>query len=146
MEERLGRLLAMTGKVVREQFDRRLASVGSSLNTYIVLRMASFHAGVSQRQLAAALGIEGPTMTHHLDRLESEGYITRVRNPTDRRVSCVELTAAGKAHLDGVEAFAEIQDKEFRSLFSPEEEATLTMLLARIRDRFTEEADVHNPA
>lgn len=146
MEERLGRLLAMTGKVVREQFDRRLASVGSSLNTYVVLRMAAYYPAVSQRHLAAALGIEGPTMTHHLDRLESDGYITRVRSPADRRVSLVELTAAGKAHLDRVEAFAEIQDKEFRSLFTAEEEATLTMLLNRIRDRFTEEADVHNPA
>ena len=146
MEERLGRLLAMAGKVAREQFDRRLATVGSSLNTYIVLRMASQHPGVSQRHLAAALHIEGPTLTHHLDRLESDGFIARVRSPEDRRVSYVELTAAGEAHLDRVEAFAEIQDKEFRSLFSAEEAETLTTLLIRIRDRLTEEADVHNPA
>lgn len=146
MEERLGRLLAMAGKVSRAHFDRSLASVGSSLNTYLVLRMALMCPEVSQRQLAAALGIEGPTLTHHLDRLEADGLIARVRKPDDRRVSYVELTAAGRAHLERVESFAEVQDKEFRSMFTPEEEAMLTALLTRIRDRFMEEADVHNPA
>ena len=146
MEERLGRLLAITGKVVREHFDRSLATVGSSLITYLVLRTAAHCPGVSQRHLASALGIEGPTLTHHLDRLSADGLIERVRNPTDRRVSYVELTAAGMAHLDRVEAYAQIQDKEFRSLFTADEAATLTTLLNRIRDRFMEEADVHDAA
>jgi MarR family transcriptional regulator, transcriptional regulator for hemolysin len=146
MEERLGRLLAMTGKVAREHFDRSLAAVGSSLNTYVVLRIVANCPSVSQRHLASALGIEGPTLVHHLDRLAADGLIERVRNQTDRRVSYVELTPAGRTHLDRVEAYAEVQDKEFRSMFTVEEAATLTTLLTRIRDRFTEEADVHNPA
>jgi MarR family transcriptional regulator for hemolysin len=146
MEERLGRLLAMTGKVAREHFDRSLAAVGSSLMTYVVLRTVAHWPDVSQRQLAEALCIEGPTLTHHLDRLAGEGLIERVRSQSDRRVSCVELTPAGRTHLDRVEAFAEVQDKEFRSWLSPDEAATLTTLLARIRNRLTEEADVHHPA
>ncbi len=146
MEERLGRLLAMTGKVAREHFDRSLAAVGSSLNTYVVLRIVANCPGVSQRHLASALGIEGPTLTHHLDRLAADGLIERVRNQSDRRVSYVELTPAGRTHLDRVEAYAEVHDKEFRSMFSPDEAATLTTLLTRIRDRFTEEADVHDAA
>jgi MarR family transcriptional regulator, transcriptional regulator for hemolysin len=146
MEERIGRQLAMTGKVCREYFDRSLAAVGSSLNTYLVLRTADLCPGVSQKQLASGLGIEGPTLTHHLDRLASDGLIERVRNQTDRRVSYVQLTPAGRAHLDRVEAFAVEQDKEFRSMFTPEEAATLTELLTRVRERLMEEADVHNAA
>lgn len=146
MEERLGRLVGITGKVVREHFDRSLGTVGSSLNTYLVLKIASECPGVSQRHLAAALGIEGPTLTHHLDRLARDGLLERVRNPADRRVSYVELTPAGRTHLDEVEAYAELQDKEFRSMFTPEEAANLTVLLTRIHDHFTEEADVHDTA
>jgi MarR family transcriptional regulator for hemolysin len=142
----LGRLLAMTGKVAKEHFDRSLGAVGSSFNTYVVLRIAAECPMLSQRQLAAALGIEGPTLTHHLDRLASDGLIERVRNTVDRRVSYVELTPAGRAHLDRVEAYAEVQDKEFRSMFTPDEEAMLVTFLNRIRDRYTEEADVHDPA
>jgi MarR family transcriptional regulator, transcriptional regulator for hemolysin len=146
MEERIGRLVALTGKVVREQFDRSLTTVGSSLNTYLVLRIAADCPGVSQRQLASSLGIEGPTLTHHLDRLANDGLIERVRNQADRRVSYVELTPAGRSHLAGAEAYAEVHDKEFRSQFTPEEAATFIELLNRVRDHYTEEADVHNPA
>jgi MarR family transcriptional regulator for hemolysin len=146
MEERLGRLLAMTGKVAREHFDRSLNAVGSSLNTYIVLRFAANCPGASQRQLASILGIEGPTLTHHLDRLAAEGLIERVRNGSDRRISYVELTPPGRAHLDRVETYAEVQDKELRSLFTPEEAAMLAEFLNRIRDHILEEADVNHPA
>lgn len=146
MEERLGRLVGMTGKVVREHFDRSLVAVGSSLNIYIVLRTVANTPAVSQRYLATKLGIEGPTLTHHLDRLAGDGLIERVRNQADRRVSYVELTPAGRAHLDEVEAYAEQQDKEFHSLFTPDEAATLAELLNRIRTHFLEEADVHDTA
>ncbi|MDQ1365291.1 MAG: MarR family transcriptional regulator, transcriptional regulator for hemolysin [Acidimicrobiaceae bacterium] len=143
MEERLGRIIAMTGKVVREHFDRDLMTVGSSLNTYVVLRTAAHWPGVSQRQLATSLGIEGPTLTHHLDRLAADGLIKRARNPSDRRVSYVELTPAGRTHLDRVETHAQMRDQEFRAMFTPEEAATLVSLLNRIRDHFMEEADVN---
>jgi MarR family transcriptional regulator for hemolysin len=146
MEERLGRLVAMTGKVAREYFDRSLMAVGSSLNTYVVLRTVAQGPGMNQRQLASALGIEGPTLTHHLDRLANDGLIERVRNPADRRVSYVELTPAGRTHLDRVEAYAEVHDKELRSWFTPEEAEMLKELLTRIRDRLTEEANVHDAA
>jgi MarR family transcriptional regulator for hemolysin len=143
MEERLGRLLVLTAKVVREQFDQDLAAVGSSLNTYVILHNVETRTGVSQRQLATHLGIEGPTLTHHLDRLAAEQLITRVRNPEDRRVHHVELTEAGRAHLERVEAHAQGLDRDLRSLFSPAEAEALSELLTRVRDRYTKEADVH---
>jgi MarR family transcriptional regulator for hemolysin len=139
-------MLAMTGKVVREQFDRALTDVGSSLNTFVVLRTVASGPGVSQRQLASSLGIEGPTLTHHLDRLAADGLLLRVPSPSDRRVSFVELTDAGRAHLDQVQAYADQLDHEFRTLFTPSEICVLSELLTRIRNHFSEEADVHDPA
>jgi len=142
MEERLGRLLALTGKVVREQFDQDLCAVGSSLNTYVVLRTISARAGLSQRQLATALGVEGPTVTRHLDRLERNGLIARDRSTGDRRVHQVHLTPAGQAHLDQVESHATALDHQLRSLFTPGEIETLSELLLRIRGRYQKEPDV----
>lgn len=141
MEERLGRLVALTGKVVRERFDRDLSAVDSSLNTYVILRTVESNAGLSQRRLAATLGIEGPTLTHHLDRLSAAGLIERVRDLHDRRVCRVEMTAVGKAHLDRVESHAAGLDRAFRSMFTKAEIATLRELLTRIRDRLTKEPD-----
>jgi MarR family transcriptional regulator for hemolysin len=138
--------LALTHKVVHERFDEQLAEVGSSLTTYLILKHAALYQGVSQRQLADLLSIEGPTLTHHLDRLTADGLARRVRDPVDRRVSRVELTVEGYAHLDRVEVFVTTADAEFRSLFTNPELDTLVRLLNRIRDHYAREAHVHDAA
>ena len=51
----------------------------------------------SQQQLAAAVGIEGPTLTRHLDGLEAAGLVRRAPHPDDRRAFQVEPTPAGVA-------------------------------------------------
>jgi MarR family transcriptional regulator for hemolysin len=146
MEERLGRLLALSAKVVRERFDQQLGEVGSSLNTFLILKHAAMYHGVSQRELAERLSIEGPTLTHHLDRLAADGLACRVRDPRDRRISRVELTSEGKAHLDRVEASMTKADTDLRHLFTARELDTLVALLNRIRDHYTKEAHVHDAA
>jgi MarR family transcriptional regulator for hemolysin len=146
MEERLGRLLAMTGKVVREHFDAALGDIGSSLNTYVVLKVAALHPGMSQRELAGALGIEGPTMTHHLDRMSADGLLQRIPRPGDRRAYCVQLTPEGRAHLDRVDAFADDMDTRFRAEFTSSELSVVFDVLTRIKDRLSKEANVHHAA
>ena len=51
----------------------------------------------TQRELAAAVGIEGATLTHHLDAMQRAGLVTRERLAENRRVQRVELTDAGEA-------------------------------------------------
>jgi DNA-binding MarR family transcriptional regulator len=142
--EHLGRLLSLTAKVAREDFDARLKGYGSSLNTYVILKTADLYPGLSQRQLADVLSIEAPTLTHHLDRLAADGLLRRVPYPADRRAYRIELTSDGKAHLARVSAYADRADAQFRKMFTPPELKTLFELLNRIRDHFTEEADVHS--
>jgi MarR family transcriptional regulator for hemolysin len=136
MEERLGRVLALSAKAARESFDDQLRSIGSSFTTYLILKHAAFYPDVSQRELADRLSIEGPTLTRHLDRLVADGLVRRVRGDRDRRVSLVELTREGQDHLDRVEAFVTEVDAEFRAMFSDEEIRTLYDLLNRIRSRY----------
>ena len=48
-----------------------------------------------------AVGIEGPTLTRHLDGLEAAGLVRRIPHPDDRRAFQVEPTAAGeKLHAE----------------------------------------------
>jgi len=51
----------------------------------------------TQTELAEAVGVRQPTMTHHLDGLERVGLVTRDRDPANRRVQRVRLTAEGEA-------------------------------------------------
>lgn len=55
--------------------------------------------GPVQRDLARAVGMDGPTMVGVLDRLEAQDFIVRRAAPHDRRAKCVFLTKAGRALL-----------------------------------------------
>ena len=132
----LGKQLAMALKSVQAQLDERLTAVGSSFSTYLVLRYIQQHPGLSQRALAERLGIEGPTLTHHLDRLSERGLVDRVRHTGDRRVSSAVLTAPGRAHLQKARAIADRYNAELQGLFGADELATLTACLGRIADRY----------
>ena len=92
----LGLQLARTAKVVSRAFNDELAEAGGSLPAWLIL--SALRAGPpSQHQLARAVGIEGPTLTRHLDQLEAGGLVRRMPHPDDRRAVQVEPTDAGLA-------------------------------------------------
>lgn len=51
--------------------------------------------GLPQRQLGASLGVTGATVSRMVRSLEKLGYVTRTRNPYDRRALMVCLTDLG---------------------------------------------------
>jgi len=140
MEEPLGRQLAITGRVVRERFDACLNQHGASLTTWVVLRSVEHEDGLSQRELAARMSIESPTLVHHLDRLEEEGLVVRRRDDQDRRVTRVGLTAAGHRRYAELAEVAAGVDAQFRSLLSDDEIAIVEGALRRIRDQWHPDA------
>lgn len=141
MEAPLGRLLAVAHKRVHSHIDQALAGVDLSLATYLVLRHVEMHPGMTQRELAHRLGIEGPTLTHHLDRLADEGLVERVRGVFDRRTSSTVLTAAGESHVRRAAKVADRVNTELRSLFSPGELETFEACLQRLADHYTRSDD-----
>jgi len=93
----IGLQLARASKVVGRAFNEALAEVGGSLPVWLILTTLRRDAHPSQQQLARAVGIEGPTLTRHLDQLEAAGLVRRVPHPDDRRAVRVEPTEAGLA-------------------------------------------------
>src|SRR5205823_2753823 len=67
--EPIGLLLTRTAKVVGRAFDEALTADGGSLPTWLVLVSLKGQEHGAQRELAEAVGIEGPTLTHHLNRM-----------------------------------------------------------------------------
>jgi MarR family transcriptional regulator, transcriptional regulator for hemolysin len=93
----IGLLLATTSKVVGRAFNDALAAQGGSIPIWLILNALKSERRRSQLELARAVGIEGPTMTRHLDGLERAGLVERQRDPVDRRAVQVQLTRAGHA-------------------------------------------------
>ncbi|MGD9530068.1 MarR family transcriptional regulator [Pseudonocardia sp.] len=56
-------------------------------------------AGLSHRELAARLGVAPATLTPALDALEDAGDVRRARDPDDRRVVRLAITADGSRRL-----------------------------------------------
>lgn len=134
MEERVGRLLALTAKAVRARFEAELAADGASLATYVVLHDAVAATGLSQRELAERIGLEGPTLTRHLDRMEAEGLIVRRRDPHDRRVWRIEPTAAGRRLYERLRRTADRLERTLTSGLEAAEIQALRHLLTRLRE------------
>lgn len=131
----------MTSKATRAEFDARLAEVGGSLTTFVVLRVAEEAPGgveLSQRELADRMGVEGPTMVRHLDRLEREGMIQRRRDPSDRRVMRIAVTTAGEEVLRTLEAVADAMDAEIAAMLGPEAYEAMLGMLEHLRAHMTQ--------
>jgi MarR family transcriptional regulator for hemolysin len=130
----VGLQLALTSKLVSRAFNDVLAEAGGSLPVWLVLSSLKQEHRRTQLELARAIGIEGPTLTRHLDGLEESGLVIRHRDTGDRRAVRVELTEAGEqlhaALSKGVIAF----HKRLTSGVSEPDLERLNRTLARLAD------------
>lgn len=134
----LGLLLATTSKTVGRAFNRALAESGGSIPIWLILNALKSEPPRSQLELARAVGIEGPTLTRHLDGMEQAGLLRRQRGALDRRAVQVELTRAGHA-LHGRLLKAVIGfNRELRTGLSGEDEERLRSLLGRLQENVSE--------
>lgn len=132
--EPIGLELSRTAKLVSRAFDDALAAAGGSLPVWLVLVTVKAQSAAPQRRLAEAAGIEGATLTHHLNRLEAAGLVTRRRDPDNRRVQHVALTDDGQAAFFRLLEVVTTFDRRLRAGFDEHELATLRALLGRLRE------------
>jgi MarR family transcriptional regulator, transcriptional regulator for hemolysin len=133
--ETVGRQLYLSHRENHERVDAQMRAVGGSMPQWIVLKTVGALPDMSQRELAAALSLAGSTLTHHLDRLEADGYLVRTRDVADRRVVRVSLTATGKhrwAELDGI---VQAHNRRLQELLGERDSRLLMRLLIRLRER-----------
>ena len=133
-DEPIGLLVARTAKTLTRAFNAELGTQGGSLTTWLVL--ASLKGGLhqSQREIAEEVGVEGPTLTHHLNRMEENGLVTRVRDPRNRRVHQVELTPRGVQEFETLLGVVQGFDRRLRAGLTASELTTLRELLRRLAD------------
>jgi MarR family transcriptional regulator for hemolysin len=136
----LGRHLASVSRAVSRAFDEALAEAGGSGPAWLVLIALKTGPRASQRELAEAVGVQGATLTHHLNTMESAGLVTRRRDPANRRLHLVELTPAGDALFARLRDAATAFDRRLRSGLSESELGQLETLLTRLRDNVAEPA------
>lgn len=130
--EPIGLHLARTAKAVSRAFDAALVEAGGTLPMWLVLMSLKDRRHGAQRQLAQAVGVEGPTLTHHLNRMEKAGLVTRTRDPENRRVHQVELTEQGEEAFHRLLAAVIAFDEQLRTGLSAREIAAVDSTLTRL--------------
>lgn len=90
--------------------------------------------------LAARESVQPPTMTKVVGALEELGYVTRVIDPTDRRVARVTLTSAGAETLRNVRSLKTAFLAERVQRLEPGERAALGQL-TELLERFVDMDD-----
>ncbi|HEX2033987.1 MAG TPA: MarR family transcriptional regulator [Chloroflexota bacterium] len=89
--------------------------------------------GISQTELARRLGVEQPTVTKTLQRLERAGLVRRQRDPEDNRQVIVSLTVAGRAAHDPIQRLRDATERQMAEGFSAAERRQFSELLDRVR-------------
>jgi MarR family transcriptional regulator for hemolysin len=130
----IGLKLANVAKAAGRAFDEALAAAGGSRPVWLILISLKTRRVSNQRELASAVGIEGATLTHHLDAMEGEGLVTRRRDPANRRVQVVELTERGESAFHAMRGVAMDFDRRLRAGISDTDIARLGELLDRLRE------------
>ncbi|HEY7144281.1 MAG TPA: MarR family winged helix-turn-helix transcriptional regulator [Streptosporangiaceae bacterium] len=125
--------LAQVARAVSRAFDEALARAGGSLPAWLVLISVKSAPRASQREIAGTVGIQGATLTHHLNAMESAGLLTRRRDPANRRVHLVELTPAGEELFTALREAALAFDRRLRAGLTDDDLSRLDDLLDRLR-------------
>ena len=89
--------VAHIARRLRQAVDAELRVLGLTEATWRPLvHVRRLGDGVRQKELAASLSIEGPSLVRLLDNLERRGLIERREDETDRRARGIHLTRAGR--------------------------------------------------
>lgn len=132
VEEPLRLLVSRTAKALDRAADDALARVGGSGPAWLVLQALATGGHRTQADLAAAVGIRQPTVTHHLDTLERAGLVVRDRDPGNRRVQRVTLTEAGRERFLRLRRAAAAFDGRLRAGLDESDVTELRRILAQL--------------
>lgn len=122
--------LHLTDQMITQLFEKQL---GISLTRYQILQFLLQKSPCNQIAVQEKLEIDQAALTRHFKILESEGYVSRERNPINQREVLVELTQEAKEQLLVNPPQHHLKVKEqMESILSTAEQKKLTALLTKL--------------
>ncbi len=120
----------LTDQIITQLFEKQL---GISLTRYQILQFLLQNSPCNQIAVQEKTQIDQAALTRHFKILESEGYVSRERNPVNQREVLVELTQEAKNQLLVNPPKHHLKVKEqMESILSPAEQKELTTLLTKL--------------
>ena len=92
-EKSIGFVVNITAKAFQRSFDIELRkNAGVSLSQWRVVGALVLQPGLTQKEIADKVGVEGATLVPIIDKMEKEGLLKRKLDSSDRRINRIYLT------------------------------------------------------
>jgi DNA-binding MarR family transcriptional regulator len=127
-------LLAAVGAHAASRFAERVAELELTPPQVGLLRAIAAQPGQSQQALAQLLGTPPSRLVSLVDGLADRGLVERHRNPADRRLHALHVTADGEAMLERVLQVGREHDDAICRSLNDTERAQLRAMLTRIAE------------
>ena len=127
-------MLLEAGRAQFARLEEALKTVGLSAAKYYVLsQLAEAREPIPLRQLAQEQECVPSNMTTLVDRLEADGLVRRIDDPTDRRSKRAELTPLGHEKAEaGATVVADVETA-FSASLAPTERLALEKVLSALK-------------
>lgn len=120
LNDRLGYFVRRLQVAIFQDFIRRLARIDVSPAQFSVLVVIAANPGLSQSELAKALGIERARLVRMLHRLELRKLTVRLPSSADGRRHALELTREGEKLLARAKVLAAEHEEAMREKLGAE--------------------------
>ena len=118
---------------LESQVEARLATIGLSLPKLAALHhLASSGDSMPLGQLAERLSCVKSNVTQLVDRLESDGLVSRAPDPGDRRSRLAVITPAGRRLYEQGVRIRQQAEQDLFGVLTPDESRQLTDLIAKL--------------
>lgn len=137
-ENSVGFIVNNTAKSFQKALDLDLRkNVGVTLSQWKVVGILAFQPGLTQKEIADKVGIEGATLVPVIDKMEREGLLRRKPDSKDRRVNRIYLTSKADALWESmVECALRIRKSSTKDI--PDDDIKITLeTLRRISKNLT---------
>jgi len=136
-----GILLALLGQDAMRRLREALEAHDLKPRQHYLLGLLHDNGATGQRELGEAMGVDPSVLVTLLNPLEAGGFVSRERDPADRRRHVVTLTAAGRRHFDSAtRAQREVEDALFAGL-DDDQRRQLEAVLVKLRDNLSSGQD-----
>ena len=134
--EKPGHLVRRFQQIAVAVFHAEVEAAGYDLTPvqYAALAAISTRTGLDQATLAGLIAYDRTTITGVVDRLVQKGLVLRQPSPRDRRAHELQITAAGKKTLRGIEPAVEAAQKSMVRGLNAVESKELMRLLRKAID------------
>lgn len=129
-ENSMGFVVNTAAKAFQRSFDIELRkNAGVSLSQWRVVGALVIQPGLTQKEIADKVGIEGATLVPIIDKMEKEGLLKRKPDSDDRRVNRIYLTQKADSLWEAmIECALRIRKSSLKNISESDIQTTLETL------------------